>query len=179
MKPPVRHLLLGVSGSSAASGLALLLDEAAQYAQRVTIVATPTAREHFLPDDLPVPVFTDSEWRTSSVPLHMQLLEDTDLFVVAPTTATTMARVAAGLADNLLAALVLAHGPGVYFQPSMNLRMWQSHTTRRNVGILRDSGHLILPATPTPTLTSNAPTGVGPIPGTVFASVFGRSDRPP
>ncbi|MFG3042207.1 flavoprotein [Streptomyces sp. NPDC048330] len=169
---PARHLLLGVCGSSAATATGLLIEQAAPYAERITIVATPTAHDHFLPTDLPVPVFTDADWRSTPTPLHMQLLDDTDLFLIAPATATTLARVAAGLADNLLTALVLAHGPGVHFQPSMNLRMWNSPTTRRNVRTLRNDGHHLLPATPTPTLTSNKPTGIGPIPGTVITSLF-------
>ncbi|MFZ3492255.1 flavoprotein [Streptomyces sp. 5.8] len=165
------HLLLGVSGSSAATAAAELVADAGRYARKVTVVATETAAELFLPD-LPVPVFTDSHWKAHPEdPLHIRLLQDTDWFIVAPATATTLARAAAGLADTLLAALILAHGPGVYFQPSMNQRMWNSPATRRTIGLLTADGHHILGSTPTPPLTSDNPTGgIGAIPGTVLAT---------
>lgn len=169
----VGHLLLGVCGSSAATGVDRLLAEAARYADRTTIVATEAAATLFLPSGLSAPVLTDTDWHTSPDPLHVQLLQDTDCFVVAPATANTIARVAAGLADTLLTTLVLAHGPGVYFQPSMNARMWTNPMTRKNITTLQAAGHHVLPATPTATMTSNTAEGIGPIPGTVLPNVFG------
>ncbi|MFD6184891.1 flavoprotein [Streptomyces goshikiensis] len=166
-----RHLLLGISGSSSATATAELVADASRYARKVTVVATAAAAELFLPD-LPVPVYTDTHWRSSPEnPLHIRLLDETDWFIVAPATATTLARAAAGLADTLLAALILAHGPGVYFQPSMNQRMWNSPATRRTIELLTADGHHILHSFPTPTLTSDNPTGgIGAIPGTVLAT---------
>lgn len=172
------HLLLGVCGSSAATATAALVADATRYARQVTVVATTTAAELFLPD-LPVPVFTDTHWRSEpDNPLHIRLLADTDWFIVAPATATTLARAAAGLADTLLAALILAHGSGVYFQPSMNQRMWNSPATRRTIEVLTADGHHILGSSSTATVTSDNPTsGIGAIPGTVLATAAAHRRR--
>ncbi|MFE3610329.1 flavoprotein [Streptomyces goshikiensis] len=165
------HLLLGICGSSSATGAADLVADAAAYARKITVVATETAATLFLPD-LPVPVYRDTDWTSHPEdPLHIRLLADVDWFIVAPASATTLARAAGGFADTLLSALILLHGPGVYFQPSMNRRMWNSPATRRSIGLLTADGHHILDGTPTPTLTSSDPAGgVGPIPGTVLAA---------
>lgn len=104
-------------------------------------------------------------------------MEEVDWFVVAPATATTLARVATGAADTLLAALILAHGPGIYFQPSMNLRMWNNPATRRNIASLTADGHHILPTEPTESLTSDEPTAVGAIPGTVLSAAASHRGR--
>ncbi|MEV7617069.1 flavoprotein [Streptomyces sp. NPDC089799] len=172
------HLLLGVCGSSAATATADLVADATRYARKVTVVATATAAELFLPE-LPVPVFTDTHWRSNPEdPLHIRLLAETDWFIVAPATATTLARAAAGIADTLLTALILAHGPGVYFQPSMNQRMWNSPATRRTIEVLTADGHHILEGAPTPTLTSDNPTGgIGAIPGTVLPAAAAHRQR--
>ncbi|MGW2989857.1 flavoprotein [Streptomyces goshikiensis] len=171
-----RHLLLGISGSSSAA--AELVADASRYARKVTVVATATAAELFLPD-LPVTVYTDTHWRSNPEnPLHIRLLDETDWFIVAPATATTLARAAAGLADTLLAALIRAHGPGVYFQPPMNHQMWSSPATRRTIELLTADGHHVLHSAPTPTLTSDNPTGgVGAIPGTVLATAAAHRQK--
>lgn len=162
-------LLIGVCGSSAAESTGELIDEAFGYTDKVTVVATPTAAALFL-SEIQVPVYTDAGWVDS--PLHVTLLNETDTFVVAPATATTLAKSAAGMADTLVTALVLAHGPGVYFQPCMNVRMWTSPAIRRAVETLRSDGHQVLEPNP---MTSRASrimgSGVGEIPGTVLVSI--------
>ncbi len=125
---------LGISGSGAATVAAQLVADASGYGRRGTVVATSTSAALFLPD-LSVPVHTGTDWTgRPDDPLHIRLLEDVNWFVVAPTTATTLARAAAGLADTLLGALVLAHGPGVYFQPSMNQRTSSRSVCQNRLG---------------------------------------------
>ncbi|MFJ8745817.1 flavoprotein [Embleya sp. NPDC127516] len=154
------------------------LEDALRYADTVSVVATPTAVALFLPA-LRVPVHTDDDWtRDRARPLHVELLADTDLLLVAPATATTMAKAAQGLADTLLTALVLAHGPGVYFRPSMNHRMWESPAVRRNTATLRADGHHVLAPEPTSSLTDDTPgAAVGPIPGDTLAEVAAHATR--
>jgi phosphopantothenoylcysteine decarboxylase / phosphopantothenate---cysteine ligase len=75
-------------------------------------------------------------------------LERADLLVVAPLTANTLARLAHGLADDLLTEAALAHAGPVLLAPAMNVRMWEHPATQQNVAILRDRGVEILgPAT--------------------------------
>lgn len=168
-------LLIAVCGSSAAVSTRQLVEEALDYADDVTVVATPTAAELFL-SALPVPVYTDADWLDS--PLHVTLLERTDTMVVAPATATTLAKAVIGMADTLVAALICAHGPGVYFQPCMNAKMWTSPGVRRAAETLRGDGHHVLEPVP---MTSRASrvmgSGVGKIPGTVLADVAAHKLR--
>lgn len=67
-------------------------------------------------------------------------LERADVLVVAPLTANTLARLAHGLADDVLTEAALAHSGPVLVAPAMNARMWAHPATRANVAILRDRG---------------------------------------
>ncbi|MFE0026802.1 flavoprotein [Amycolatopsis sp. NPDC059021] len=166
---PLGSLVIGVCGSSCASSTGELVEEAASYADDITVVATPTAAELFLAD-LSVPVYTDEDWVDN--PLHVTLLQRADTLVIAPTTATTLAKAATGVADTLVAALVCAHGPGVYFQPCMNAKMWSSPGVRRTADTLLADGHHILEAGPNASRASRTMgSGVGRIPGNVLAAV--------
>ena len=67
-------------------------------------------------------------------------LERAEVLVVAPLTANTLARLAHGLADDLLTEAALAHDGPLVVAPAMNLRMWRHAATRANVGLLRERG---------------------------------------
>jgi phosphopantothenoylcysteine decarboxylase/phosphopantothenate--cysteine ligase len=71
---------------------------------------------------------------------HIQLSREADLVVVCPATADLMAKMAAGIADDLATTLLLATDKPVLAAPAMNVRMWQHEATRRNVARLRSDG---------------------------------------
>lgn len=75
---------------------------------------------------------------------HIQLSRQADLVVVCPATADLMARMAAGIADDLATTLLLATDKPVLAVPAMNVRMWQHAATIRNVATLRASGVTVL-----------------------------------
>ncbi|ATY34308.1 bifunctional phosphopantothenoylcysteine decarboxylase/phosphopantothenate--cysteine ligase CoaBC [Sphingomonas psychrotolerans] len=75
---------------------------------------------------------------------HIQLSREADLVVVAPATADLLAKMAAGLADDLATTLLLATDKPVLAAPAMNVRMWQHAATRRNVTQLRADGVTVL-----------------------------------
>jgi phosphopantothenoylcysteine decarboxylase/phosphopantothenate--cysteine ligase len=75
---------------------------------------------------------------------HIQLSREADLVVVCPATADLLARMAAGIADDLATTLLLATDKPVLACPAMNVRMWQHAATRRNVERLRADGVAIL-----------------------------------
>lgn len=75
---------------------------------------------------------------------HIQLSRTADLVVVCPATADLMARMAAGIADDLATTLLLATDKPVLAVPAMNVRMWQHPATVRNVATLRGSGVSVL-----------------------------------
>ncbi|MGZ8353591.1 MAG: bifunctional phosphopantothenoylcysteine decarboxylase/phosphopantothenate--cysteine ligase CoaBC [Allosphingosinicella sp.] len=75
---------------------------------------------------------------------HIQLSREADLIVVCPATADLMAKMAAGIADDLATTLLLATDKKVLAAPAMNVRMWRHEATRRNVERLRADGVTIL-----------------------------------
>jgi phosphopantothenoylcysteine decarboxylase/phosphopantothenate--cysteine ligase len=75
---------------------------------------------------------------------HIQLSRAADLVVVAPATADLLAKMAAGIADDLATTLLLATDKPVLAAPAMNVRMWQHEATQRNVATLRGDGVTVL-----------------------------------
>jgi phosphopantothenoylcysteine decarboxylase / phosphopantothenate---cysteine ligase len=75
---------------------------------------------------------------------HIQLSRQADLVVVAPATADLMAKMAAGIADDLATTLLLATDKPVLISPAMNVRMWEHPATRRNVATLKSDGVTVL-----------------------------------
>jgi phosphopantothenoylcysteine decarboxylase/phosphopantothenate--cysteine ligase len=75
---------------------------------------------------------------------HIQLSREADLVVVCPATADLMAKMAAGIADDLATTLLLATDKPVLAAPAMNVRMWQHAATKRNVARLRADGVKVL-----------------------------------
>jgi phosphopantothenoylcysteine decarboxylase/phosphopantothenate--cysteine ligase len=75
---------------------------------------------------------------------HIQLSRAADLVVVAPATADLLAKMAAGIADDLATTLLLATDKPVLAAPAMNVRMWQHAATRRNIATLRGDGVTVL-----------------------------------
>src|SRR5687767_3439025 len=75
---------------------------------------------------------------------HIQLSRDADLVMVCPATADLLAKMAAGIADDLATTLLLATDKPVLAAPAMNVRMWQHEATRRNVERLRRDGVTIV-----------------------------------
>ncbi len=71
---------------------------------------------------------------------HIQLSREADLVVVCPATADLLAKMAAGIADDLATTLILATDKPVLTVPAMNVRMWEHSTTRRNTEFLRQAG---------------------------------------
>lgn len=71
---------------------------------------------------------------------HIQLSREADLVVVCPATADLLAKMAAGIADDLATTLILATDKPVMVVPAMNVRMWEHEATRRNVAWLRQAG---------------------------------------
>ncbi|WP_199550154.1 flavoprotein [Streptomyces sp. N35] len=171
MTHPLGRLLIGVTGSSATTAADLLVKRALDiYADSVTVVASPAALA-FLPRLDRVAIYTDENWATDPNPLHTKLLDQCDHFLVAPTTANTLAKAAHGLTDNLLCALILKQSSrsSVSFYPAMHGDMWHARVTQDNVAKLRAYGHHVLTPEPGPSRSSDDPcSAVGTIPGTAL-----------
>jgi len=75
---------------------------------------------------------------------HIQLSREADLVVVCPATADLLAKMAAGIADDLATTLILATDKPVMAVPAMNVRMWEHEATQRNIGLLKAAGVTVL-----------------------------------
>jgi phosphopantothenoylcysteine synthetase/decarboxylase len=79
---------------------------------------------------------------------HIELGLNADLVLVYPATVNVIAKVAQGIADELIPALILATVSPVFFVPGTNPNMWEHPAVRRNVRTLREDGYLVLPPPP-------------------------------
>ncbi len=102
---------------------------------------------------------------------HIQLSREADLVVVAPATADLLAKMAAGIADDLATTLLLATDKPVLAAPAMNVRMWQHAATQRNVATLRGDGVSILEPDDGPMACGEFGPGRLPEPEAIFAAI--------
>jgi phosphopantothenoylcysteine synthetase/decarboxylase len=95
------------------------------------------------------PVYVEMDDRSEDVYVpHIELGRDADLILVYPATVNVMAKVAQGMTDELIPALIIAAAAPVFFVPVTNPAMWQHPAVQRNVRTLRDDGYVVLPPLP-------------------------------
>ena len=102
---------------------------------------------------------------------HIQLSREADLIVVAPATADLMAKMAAGIADDLATTLLLATDKPVLAAPAMNVRMWQHPATVRNVATLRGDGVTVMEPDEGPMACGEYGPGRLPEPPAILAAI--------
>jgi phosphopantothenoylcysteine decarboxylase/phosphopantothenate--cysteine ligase len=155
------RILLGVSGGIAAYKALELVRLATGAGHAVRVVQTP-ASERFVGKDsfaalTGAPVLTSEFERDPARgafpdqaqpdhdPLsHLELVANADVYVIAPASANTIAKLAAGLADNLLSSCALAASCPLVIAPAMNNRMYEHPATQANLGTLRERGVLVV-----------------------------------
>ncbi|HEV2079768.1 MAG TPA: bifunctional phosphopantothenoylcysteine decarboxylase/phosphopantothenate--cysteine ligase CoaBC [Allosphingosinicella sp.] len=144
-----KRILLIVGGGIAAYKSAELIRLIRKAAGEVTCVLTEGGA-HFI-TQMTLGALSENKVYTSLWDLkdevemgHIQLSRAADLIVVAPATADLLARMAAGIADDLATTLLLATDKRVLAAPAMNVRMWEHEATRRNVDRLRRDGVTVL-----------------------------------
>ncbi|WP_166332780.1 bifunctional phosphopantothenoylcysteine decarboxylase/phosphopantothenate--cysteine ligase CoaBC [Sphingobacterium chungjuense] len=145
-----KNIVLGVCGSIAAYKSALLVRLLIHEGASVRVIMTPDATEFITPLTLATlskqPVLVDYfDPKTGEWSNHVQIGLDADLIVIAPASANTLAKMANGLCDNLLAAVYLSAKCPVYFAPAMDLDMWKHPATKRNISLLQSYGNQIIP----------------------------------
>ena len=147
-----KRIVLGVTGGIAAYKAAELVRLLGKEGVDVQVAMTGGAARFVTPTTFQAlsgkPVFAD-QWdaRMPNAMAHIDLSRQADLIVVAPASADFIARVAHGLADDLLATMVLARDCPLLLAPAMNRQMWENPATRRNVAQLAADGvHILGPA---------------------------------
>jgi phosphopantothenoylcysteine decarboxylase / phosphopantothenate---cysteine ligase len=143
-------IVVGVGGGIAAYKAAEIVRLFDKAGASVRVVMTARAQEFIRPLTFQAltrhPVFTDLFSLTEEATIgHIQLADAADLVVVAPATANVIARLAAGMTDDALAAVCLATRARVLLAPSMNVNMWQHPLTQANLRRLMDvAGHQVV-----------------------------------
>jgi phosphopantothenoylcysteine decarboxylase/phosphopantothenate--cysteine ligase len=147
-----KSVVLGITGGIAAYKAAELTRELARNGIEVQVVMTEAAGELVTPATFQAlsgkPVYT-SLWdaRVADNMAHIELSRGKDAIVVAPATADFIAKLAQGLADDLLSTLCLARECPLIVAPAMNRQMWDNPATRRNIErLLRDGVAILGPA---------------------------------
>lgn len=139
------QIILGISGSIAAYKAAELASGLTQAGCAVHVVMTEAACRFITPLTLASlthrPVIT-SLWdeHDSHRPTHIQLADEADLVLLAPATANLLAKMAHGLADDVLTSILLATRAPILVAPAMNGKMWDHPATQANVETLRQRG---------------------------------------
>lgn len=147
-----KHIILGISGGIAAYKSATLLRLLVKAGAEVQVVMTPNGKEFITPVTMSAlsgrPVVSEfftantGEWHS-----HVDLGLWADAMIVAPATASTIAKMANGVADNMLITTYLSAKSPVFVAPAMDLDMMRHPSTVRNLELLRSYGnHIIEPA---------------------------------
>lgn len=147
-----RKIILGITGSIAAYKAVYLARTLIKRGAEVQVVITPSGKEFITPVTLSSltqkPVISEfftantGEWHS-----HVDLGLWADAMLVAPATASTIAKMANGIADNMLVTTYLSARSSVFVAPAMDFDMYRHPTTRRNLDLLRSYGnHIIEPA---------------------------------
>jgi phosphopantothenoylcysteine decarboxylase / phosphopantothenate---cysteine ligase len=140
-----RKIILGVTGSIAAYKSADLASKLTQVGAIVDVILTESAQKFVNPltyqSVTSRKVYTDDDlWRGESNIAHVKLGQFAELMVIAPATANTIARLAAGLADNLLSITALAARCPLVVAPAMDVGMYAHSSVQENVKKLSDMG---------------------------------------
>jgi phosphopantothenoylcysteine decarboxylase/phosphopantothenate--cysteine ligase len=143
------RLLLGLSGGIAAYKSAELTRLLVQEGADVQVVMTQAATAFITTVTMQAlsgkPVYTDMwDARVGNNMAHIDLSRDRDAIVIAPASADVLAKLAHGLADDLLSTLCLARECPLMVAPAMNRQMWDHPATQRNIERLRNDGVIVL-----------------------------------
>jgi len=144
-----KNIVLGVTGGIAAYKAADLASKLTQEGAVVNTVMTESATEFVSPLTFRAlthrPVVTSMFELASEFSVeHIALAEAADIVVIAPATANIIAKIAAGIADDMLTCTVLATKAPVIVAPAMNVNMWQNTITQENIAKLKGRGFTIV-----------------------------------
>jgi phosphopantothenoylcysteine decarboxylase / phosphopantothenate---cysteine ligase len=144
-----KTVVVGVGGSIAAFKAAEVVSQLVQRGAQVPVVMTKSATNFVGPLTFQtltrIRVMVDQFDPESVIDAtHISLTEKADLVLVAPATANLIAKIAHGLADDMLTSLLLAVRCPVLVAPAMNDRMWANKAFQKNLAALREYGYRIV-----------------------------------
>jgi len=158
-----KRIIVGVTGSVAAHKGADLVSRLTQAGAEVDVILTEAGAQFITPTALRGlsgrPVYTDTFDPKADLAIsHVELARRADAVVIAPVSATTLARLAHGFADNLLSLTVLATQAPVLLAPAMDSQMYENTATQANLALLEERGMTV----------------VGPVEGRLASGRVGR-----
>ncbi len=149
-----KHILLGVTGGIAAYKTTFLVRLLIRQGAQVKVIMTSSAKDFVSPLTLSTlsqhPVYSDFvdeadgtlQWNN-----HVELAKWADLFLIAPLTSNTLAKMVSGACDNLLLAAYMSSSCKVFVAPAMDLDMYAHPATHENLSVLESRGVDVIPAT--------------------------------
>ena len=146
-----KHIVLGITGSIAAYKACILIRLLIKAGAEVQVVITPAGKEFITPLTLSTltgkPVVSEFfDRRDGSWHSHVDLGQWADLMLVAPASASTIAKMAHGVADNMLITTYLSMKAPVMLAPAMDLDMYAHPATQANLDTLRGYGNIVIEA---------------------------------
>ncbi len=140
-----RTVVLGVTGGIAAYKSCALVSRLRKWGAKVHVIMTENATRFVAPLSFETlsnqPVVTDTFARPETWEVeHIALAKAADVFVIAPATANIMAKLACGIADDMLSTTALATKAPMLIAPAMNTGMWTAEATQCNVAVLKARG---------------------------------------
>ena len=142
-----KKILIGITGSIAAYKSILLVRLLVKQGAEVKVIMTPAAKEFVSPlvlstlskNTVVMDLVEGNEWSN-----HVMLGRWADVFVMAPLSCNTLAKMAQGLCDNVLLAVYLSATCPVVVAPAMDEDMWHHPATQKNIGLLKEYGNSII-----------------------------------
>ena len=146
-----KHIVLGITGSIAAYKACTLIRLFIKKGAEVQVVITPAGKEFITPVTLSAltskPVISEFfSQRDGSWHSHVDLGLWADAMVIAPATASTIGKMANGIADNMLITTYLSMKAPVFIAPAMDLDMYAHPSTQKNINVLKSYGNYIIEA---------------------------------
>src|ERR1700756_5176440 len=141
------RVLLGVCGGIAAYKIAALTSTLVQRGAVVDVIMTAEAERFVGPltfSSLTARPVYSSLWDAPERILHIRLVREAQVILVAPATANIIAKLAHGIADDLLTTALLAARTNVLMAPAMNSAMYENPATQENLATLRTRGYTFI-----------------------------------
>lgn len=144
-----KKILIGITGSIAAYKMPYLVRLLVKARASVKVVMTPAATDFVSPlvlstltrQEVHIDLASDNAWAN-----HVELGRWADVMLIAPASCNTIAKMTAGICDNLLLSVYLSSVCPVMIAPAMDDDMWHHPATRRNLAILEGFGHRVIPS---------------------------------
>lgn len=143
-----KNILIGITGGIAAYKICELIRMYKKANANVKIVVTPNALNFVTKLTLETlsqnPIAMEQFEINDYKPEHISYADEADVFVIAPTSANTISKLAAGICDNLLTSIACAFKKPMLLAPAMNCNMWENKVIQENISKLKSLGYFIL-----------------------------------